>query len=398
MVAGKGKITWLSYLITDVHLHTARALEIMRHMEGLGYSNTMIATSSAKNLSRMDKNKHLILMPIRYKSVISSILFAVAVFFYLPIHLVVSRPNYVIVSADVSVFGTIPCALLEKIFKTKFILDIRSTPVDTPGLAGSFRKLVFHVSVLIARSLFSGLTIITPLMKDQLCSSYKIDQNEMGVWTSGVSPDSFSPEKHVIAGNELKRKFGLEGKFVVFYHGYLSASRGITTTVESIRLLRKKNPDIVLFLLGSPLYSELEELLHKEDLNENVIVHPPVAHEEVPRFVSFGDVCIVPLPDIPRWRFQSPLKLLEYLAMEKAVIVSNIPAHSEVIGTETCGIYLQSVNPSKISESIEYAYSNKHRLTEWGKSGRVIVQKKHTWERSARNLETYLNSIKTASK
>ena len=235
-------------------------------------------------------------------------------------------------------------------------------------------------------------------MKDQLCSSYKIDQNEMGVWTSGVSPDSFSPEKHVIAGNELKRKFGLEGKFVVFYHGYLSASRGITTTVKSIRLLRKKYPDIVLFLLGSPLYSELEELLHKEDLNENVIVHPPVAHEEVPRFVSFGDVCIVPLPDIPRWRFQSPLKLLEYLGMEKVVIVSNIPAHSEVIGTETCGIYLQSVSPSEISESIEYAYSNKHRLTEWGKSGRVIIQKKHTWERSARNLETYLNSIKTVVK
>ena len=393
MVAKKGNITWLSYLVVDIHLHTTRALEIMRHMEGRGYRNTLIATRSAKNLLGTNKNRHLILIPIRYRSFISSIVFALAVLLYLPIHLVVSKPKYVIVSADVSVFGTIPYALLAKVFKTKFVLDIRSTPVDTPGLSGSFRKLVIHVSVLIAKRLFGGLTIITSLMREELCSSYKINPSEVGVWTSGVCSNSFNPEKYVISGNELKQKLGLGGKFVVFYHGVLRDNRGITTTGEAIRLLRQKHPDIVLFLLGSPRYPELDELLHKEDLHENIIIHTPVAYEEVPRFVSFSDLCIVPLPNLYRWRFQSPLKLLEYLAMEKVVIVSNIPAHSEVIGTEACGIYLQSVNPFEIAKSIAYAYSNKNSLADWGKSGRLIVQKNYTWERVAGELESYLISI-----
>lgn len=392
MVIRKGTITWLSYLIVDIHLHTSRALEIMRHLEERGYDNTLIATRSAKNLPRR-KNQHLILIPIRYKTIISSIFFAIVVLLYLPFHIVVSKPKYIIVSADFSIIGSIPCALLAKLTKTKFILDIRSTPVDTPGLPGAFRKLVFHISVLIAKNLFSGLTIITPLMRKSLCSSYKINQSKVGVWTSGVSSTSFNPEKYSISGSELKHSLNLDDKFIVFYHGVLSDNRGTTATVEAIKLLRQKYPEIVLFLLGSPRYSKLNELLLDEGLHENVIIHDPITHEKVPKFVSISDICIIPLLNIPIWRYQSPLKLLEYLAMEKVVIVSAIPAHNDVIGTEECGIYLQSVNPSEIAKAIMYAYLNSNRLASWGKSGRVIVQKNYTWEKVAKDVENYLHSV-----
>ncbi len=389
----RGNITWLSYLIVDIHLHTTRALEIMKHMQEQGYLNTLIATRSAKNIQYGNDYRHVTLIPIRYKPVISSIVFSITALLYLPLHMLVSKPNYVIVSPDISVISTIPCVLLAKLSKTKFVLDIRSTPVDFPGLSGLFRKLVFHVSVLIAKNLFNGFTIITSHMRDEVCTSYRMNPNKVGIWTSGVCPNLFDPKKYAISGNKLKHELNLEGKFIVFYHGYLSDSRGITMAGEAIGLLKQKYPDIVLFLLGSPRYSALDRLLHREGLHENVIIHAPVAYKDVPKFVNFSDICIVPLPDLPIWRFQSPLKLLEYLAMEKTVIVSNIHAHSEVVGTETCGIYLQSVDPPEIAKSIVYAYSNKDKLANWGKSGRAIVQKNYTWQRIAENLESYLRSI-----
>ena len=161
-----------------------------------------------------------------------------------------------------------------------------------------------------------------------------------------------------------------------------------------MKLLKRTYPDVVLFLLGTgPILKDLKVLVQKENLKANVIIHNPVDHAEVPKFVSFSDLCIIPLPNHPYWRFQCPLKLLEYLAMEKVVIATDIPAHRLVIGKERCGLYISSIKPSEIAKSILYAYHNKDRLNEWGKSGRAIVTEKYSWEKVTNDLENYLLSI-----
>jgi glycosyltransferase involved in cell wall biosynthesis len=153
-------------------------------------------------------------------------------------------------------------------------------------------------------------------------------------------------------------------------------------------------PDIVFFLLGDgPFASSLRTLVKSEDLEGNVITAKPVDQVEVPKFISMCDIAVVPLPDHPYWRFQSPLKLLEYLAMEKVVVVTDIPAHRAVIGEAKCGIYISSIRPGEIAKAIEYAYLNKNFLKEQGKIGREIVQREYTWEKVAENLENYVLSI-----
>jgi glycosyltransferase involved in cell wall biosynthesis len=124
-----------------------------------------------------------------------------------------------------------------------------------------------------------------------------------------------------------------------------------------------------------------------------VIIHDAVDYENVPKYISMSDVAIIPLPDMHYWRSQSPLKLMEYLAMKKVVIISDIPAHRAIIGGETCGIYLSSVKPIEIAKSIEHALQNKYRLREWGEIGRVIIQNGYTWQKVANDLNGYLLSI-----
>jgi glycosyltransferase involved in cell wall biosynthesis len=247
---------------------------------------------------------------------------------------------------------------------------------------------------LIAKRLFDGITIITPLMKEVVCNDFDLDPRKVGVWTSGVSDSLFNPENFISESMELKRKFGLTRKFVVFYHGVFTPSRGLIETIDALKILLPKYPNIVFFLLGTgPLASELNALIQTEGLQENVIIGNPVDQVEVPKFISMSDVGIVPLPDHPYWRFQSPLKLLEYLAMEKVVILTDIPAHRAVIDEAKCGVYVSLVNPLEIAKAIEYVYLNEDSLKEWGKIGREIVKREYTWEKVAGNLENYLQSI-----
>lgn len=218
-------------------------------------------------------------------------------------------------------------------------------------------------------------------------------QKKVGVWSSGVSTETFNP-KFLIESKKIKSDFDLTGKFVVFYHGAISPTRGLIETIEAINILKAKHADIVLFLLGtgSALHT-IKALIHERGLEERVIVHNPVPYEEVPSFISIAGVCIVPLPNNPYWVFQSPLKLLEYLAMGKPVIVTDIPAHRSVVGSEICGVYVRSPDPVEIANSIEYAYNNKRHLESWGMVGCQIIEEKHTWAKVAKDLEQYLLSM-----
>lgn len=387
-------ILWVNPLTLDIFLHSTALLDILRQFAKLGHKVSVISVRSRDVSQIKNPQVQMIFVPLRFVPFVSTIMFAIVLFFFLPIFIIISKPDRVILGPDVSILSSLPGLLVSRFNKVKFVLDIRSIPVETVGFRGFLHKFWFSVSVLIAKRSFAGITIITPLMKNEICNGFDVDPDKTGVWTSGVSDSLFNPEKLTAKKLELKRKLGLTGKFVVFYHGIFTATRGLTETIEAIKILRHKYPSIVFFLLGTgPMVSMLRALIRKMNLQENVIIHNPVDQSEIPKFIGISDICIVPLPDHPYWRFQSPLKLLEYLAMEKVVILTDIPAHRAVVGEAKCGLYISSAKPMEIAKAIEYVYFNKEKLKEWGKIGREIVKENFTWKKVARDLENYLLSI-----
>lgn len=400
MKTAKRKIVWVSSLILDIHLHRTTQLEILKSFGKKGYGTLLIGMRSRK-LFRLQDNSadnsfgypRLLVIPIRYFPVLAIFIYSSILTFLLPLIIIRNDPGFVIVQPGISLIGSIPGLVVSKIKKTKVVLDIRTVPVEVEGFRGLLTESGFRVSLFIAKRFFSGITFITLLMKKEICEEVSIKPNRLGVWTSGVSPALFDPNSSLTHGIELKTKLGLSGKFVVFYHGNLSAARGINELVKAAKLLSKKHPDIVLFLLGSgPIASLLKSSTRSENI-QNVILHDAVEHEQVPKFISMCDVCIIPLPDHPQWRSQSPLKLLEYLSMEKVVIASKIPAHTKVLGGHECGIYLSLVSSEEIARAIEFAFLNRDKLEAWGKIGREIVLQKYTWDKVAEDFEQYLLSI-----
>jgi len=242
--------------------------------------------------------------------------------------------------------------------------------------------------------LFDGITTITPLMKKEICKRFTIDPRHVGVWSSGASTTLFRNEKYIDEGTKLRNKFGLLDKFVVFHHGVFGPNRGLEESIDAISLIKKEHPDIILFLLGNgSIIDSLKAMIQKRNIQKNVIIHNSVGYLDVPKYIAMCDVGIVPLPNLPYWRHQCPLKLVEYLAMKKVVIVTDIPANREIVGNNKSGIYISSTNPVEVAKSIVYAYENREKLKKWGASGRKIVTKKYNWENAAEHLENYLLSI-----
>jgi glycosyltransferase involved in cell wall biosynthesis len=397
--SGKGKkVLWVSSINLGTSLHRKSKTEIMGSLAKRGYASNLVAISST-NLIQTE-NSQVRLISIRLKSVpiISSIMYAVALFFFLPLHSFFSKPDYIIVDPYISVFSLAPVLPISKLTGTKLILNIRSVPVEVSGFRGFLKTLLFTTSVSLSKRLFNGITIITPLMKEEICKRFVIDPERVCVWSSGVSLTLFNPETCSLKGNKLRKKLGLTGKFVVLYHGVFSANRGLIETMEAISIVKKANCKVIFLLLGTGSFTQvLEELIQVKKLQDNVIIQGPVEHAAVPKFIAMCDLGIVPLPDHPYWRTQCPLKLLEYLAMNKVVVITSIPAHQAVVGKKRCGIYISSANPVEIAKSVIYAYHNREKLKLWGTSGRKIIEERYSWEKIAADLESCLLSFDEVS-
>ena len=381
------------------HLSGSERIERLRYLSKEGNDVFLIAADFQKEYYPTNSHMHLISIPLRYVPLVSPPLYGLVLFLFLPFYLVRTRPDFVI--SDVSSTPSLIWKpILSKLLKFKMIQDIRSTPINPYGFRGYLANIYFSISVHIAKKLFDGMTIVTPMMRREICEVFNISPEWVGILSNGVSDEFLAGERLNDHRMELRKKFGLSDRFVILYHGSLRVpTGGLIESIKAVALAKKDCPNVTLFLLGyaSPLGLHLMKRTIKEnDLEDYVILHEPVDFYDVPKYVAMSDLGIVPLPNIPTWRNQQPMKLLEYIAMKKTVVISDCPANRSIIGNNKNGIYVHHVDPSELAKAIKYAYDNRDKLEQWGEIGRDIVMRKYVWKKVNEDLVNYLLKIQLA--
>ncbi len=297
------------------------------------------------------------------------------------------KPDIVMMH-PITALAVLPAHALTKIFRMncKFILDVRTLPVGSFGLRGKIKRQLTSLSIFAAKFMFNGITVITPALKRMFVERFKIHEHKIGVWQSGVDADLFHPRNQT----DLAEK----KNFTILYHGVIAENRGILETVQAMEIVSGKNRHVKLVIIGNGLGRDnVEKLIRERKLQSCVELLSPVPQEEIPNFIQAADCGIIPLPDYKFWRISSPLKLFEYLAMSKPVILSRIEAHVSVLNDRPAGIYLESVSPEAIADAINSAYQHRHKMKEWGDSGRRLVMENYTWHNQTEQLIRYLSEL-----
>lgn len=397
----KMRMLWVCYSkILESHetLSGSERIERAQHLAEEGHDIYLLtAYFNKNNFQRQTRpNLHLISVPIKYKSFFSSILYGLVLLIFLPFYIVKIRPDVVISDHTTAPF-LVWNPFFSRILKFKTILDIRSTPVGKGARVPFRSRFLFNSSVWVAKAFFNGITVVTPMMRDEVCRLFNINPKWTGILSNGISEKLFNPERKEYDKKKLKKQLGLSNKFVIIYHGSFRLTGGMLESIKAVANLKESYPDLVLFLLGlatKTFMKTLQQTIKDNNVEKNVILHGPVPFSEVPKFIAMSDLGLVPLPSNRFWRYQQPLKLLEYMAMSKTVIVSESPAHRSVINENKNAIYISEVSPYHIQKAIEYCYDYKDKLDEWGKVGREIVRKNYVWKRLNETFLSYIRSVK----
>lgn len=243
-------------------------------------------------------------------------------------------------------------------------LRVETNPVDAYGYArGLVLSYLYALSIKFSAAFFDRIYFISP-MSARSYSTLGIPSSKLGVWPSPVDLQAFDPESSAKVVAHMQQELGISDRLGVLYHGWLSSSRRIMETVEAFRILKENSVKATLILLGDgPLREEIKRYIEENNLQDFVKLRGPVEYLAVHDYIAACDVGIVPLPDNPWFRYQCPIKVLECLAMNKPLILSDIAAHRWIVGKEPVALYLNGTSPREIVNGILEFVASRKRMS-----------------------------------
>lgn len=155
---------------------------------------------------------------------------------------------------------------------------------------------------------------------------------------------------------------------IVCYAGGVSEIRG-----EKVMLRAIENTNSILEIAGP--WESKEELSTSDHINYVGVV----SREEVNRLYE-KSIAGVLLYQPAKNHFESqPIKMFEYMAAGLPVICSNYPLWKEIVEGNHCGICVDPLSPSEVSDAINYLDENRDKAEMMGKAGHKAVVEKYNW-------------------
>lgn len=108
-----------------------------------------------------------------------------------------------------------------------------------------------------------------------------------------------------------------------------------------------------VLILSSHTTDEIKDMAMKANLNEKVIIHKFVKHQDVPDYMGLADFAITPVKSVETKKYCSPIKDGEYWALGLPVVITqNISDDSDIIEKNNIGYVLKVLNNSEYMKAV----------------------------------------------
>lgn len=234
----------------------------------------------------------------------------------------------------------------------------------------------------------SQIVVLCDALRDELIArgypAQKIILNP-----AAVNPERFRPG---CGGREVRQELGIAPcHTLVTFVGSFSYYHGIPVLARAITMLLKKCKEepalenLRFMLIGDGLLrAETEEALSREG-SRSVIFTGLVPHESVASYLDASDILVS--PQVPNADgkpfFGSPTKLFEYMAMEKAIVASDMDQLSSVLSHGNTAWMIKPGSDTELADAIEHLAGRPELRHHLGRNARAAALQRHTWRQNA---------------
>jgi glycosyltransferase involved in cell wall biosynthesis len=185
----------------------------------------------------------------------------------------------------------------------------------------------------------------------------------------GTDVDMFNPN---VDGHSVRRKLGLEDKFVVLYAGALGQANDIYTVLCAAKHLNEENNIRFVFWGDGKERPNLQSEAERLKL-ENVIFAGVCPKKEMPFVIASSDVCLAILQNVPMFRTTYPNKVFDYMAAARATVLVIDGVIREVVESSRGGVFVEPGNDKLLAETILELSKDPKRVKQMGANARAYL-------------------------
>jgi glycosyltransferase involved in cell wall biosynthesis len=173
------------------------------------------------------------------------------------------------------------------------------------------------------------------------------------------------------------------GEVEIAYLGTLVGTRHMDFMVRVLEKVREQIPSARLLFVGDGETEADRKIIENEaerlGLSEAVIITGFMPQIEALRLIQAAKVCVSPFYPTPVLLSTSPTKLIEYMALGKAVVANDHPEQSEVIAASGGGVSVPW-DEQAFADAIVGLVNNKTLREEMGQKGLAFVKAHRTYD------------------
>jgi glycosyltransferase involved in cell wall biosynthesis len=229
------------------------------------------------------------------------------------------------------------------------------------------------------------IVVSTPLKRHY--QKLGVRSEKIFVLPNGVNEKRFSPEN---VSRNVRAELKLEGKVVIGFVGNIHKYHGIELLLPLARTLGSSRNDIhYLIVGGESVLNNPQPALVSEDVDRLFTFIDPIPNTEVPDYIAAMDICLLPQF---MW-YGSPMKILEYGAMGKAIVAPNLENVRDVLVHGETALLFEPENLSALTQAVHELAGDEQLRNRIGTAIRKHILANHTWARNAERITQIYNQI-----
>ncbi|MEA5446318.1 polysaccharide pyruvyl transferase family protein [Gammaproteobacteria bacterium AB-CW1] len=189
---------------------------------------------------------------------------------------------------------------------------------------------------------------------------------------------------------------------VIGYIGTFVDYEGLEDLVEAAGRLKLDGVKFRLLLVGNenasgqdcgPITKEIMRIADSYDLSDWLIMPGRVPHEQVSAHYSLIDIAPFPRRPWPVCEMVSPMKPLEAMAMEKAVVVSSVRALAEMVEDNSTGLIYAKGDVEELQARLRHLIVNSAVRLKLGENARAWVLRNRTWSEIGKTMVDTISDV-----
>ncbi len=273
--------------------------------------------------------------------------------------------------------------LLGMLFHTPSIVELNYV-IPQRGL---LRRIIWRYALQTA----NRLIVLSDYARNWATQNLKVAPEKIDVVINGIDLSRFSPDR---IGNERRAQLGLGDHLVVGYVGTFIEWQGVFNFVYVADLVARERNDVRFLMVGyGPDFEPTQTLVARLALDDKFVFTGNVPPEEVPSYMAAMDIILLARPPQLSNQVAVPLKLLEAMAMGKAVVVTPVQGLCELIRDGETGI-VAGPSREEIALAVLELLCKSDLRTAIGKAAHQHVEARYTWESAiSRLLSSYQRAM-----